>query len=350
MPDQKNDSPEIKSVQREREKLLKKAQRLVYPLGHTRNKIALISASVFLAFVVIFITISSILVYVSKSESEFTYQVNKILPFPVGNLDGNIVTYDEYLFELRPALHFLEQFGDLDPESNEYKDKADGFRKEAEQRIYINALAENLAIENNITVSDAEVDNVVANLKAQAGLESIDQLTIGTDATTGPDNPRFEEILAQYHNWTINDLRRALNIQLIKSKLPSKIDTETRDLASTVASEAQDKPKKNFGKLAKEYSVDKNTAKEEGEIGELTEDTSIAYPKEFVQAANELKDGEVSDVVESYQGLHIIYRQDTSKDGLPVVSQILLQFEDPEVLLKDLLADSKEVDKYLEIN
>src|SRR5690554_1681523 len=101
MSSKQDSDAEIKQVKREREKAFKKAQKLIYPVGVTRKRIAYISSVIFIVFVVLFTTISATLVYVFNDDSEFTYQVSRIIPFPVGMVGSNFVTYEEYLFEYR---------------------------------------------------------------------------------------------------------------------------------------------------------------------------------------------------------------------------------------------------------
>ena len=71
-----NIDDETKSVQREKEKMLRKAQRLIYPIGTTRKRITAISTAIFTVFVVGFITLTVTLIYVFHDESSFTYQIS----------------------------------------------------------------------------------------------------------------------------------------------------------------------------------------------------------------------------------------------------------------------------------
>ena len=83
----------------------------------------------------------------------------------------------------------------------------------------------------------------------------------------------------------------------------------------------------------------------------MTPESSVAYPKNFLEAANKLKDGQVSTVIQTDFGLHIIKRTETNKDGQPKISHILIEYGDIEKLLgAKLMAKDVQVSKYLELN
>ena len=343
----KTEPADIKS---ERSKVLKRASKFVYPVGSSKRNITLISTFVFVLFFVLFAGIFAFLVYVKNDNSNFTYQVSKIIPTPIGKVGNNFVTYEEYLFELKDDLHFLIEQESIDQTSSEGKKRITELKKQAEQRAYSTALAENIAKKEGIKISDEEVKQKVSILKTQAS-------DLGGAGGT-PDKPveinsgdkRFDEILKEYYNWNTVDLNRALRTQIIKSKLPEVIDDEAKQEAEDLQKTLSADPK-TFAEEAKQKSKDKETAEKGGDLGFLTPESSVAYPKNFLEAANNLKDGQVSAVVQTDFGLHIITRTETNKDGQPKISHILIEYGDVEKLLDaKLMTKDVQVSKYLEIN
>ncbi len=78
---------------------------------------------------------------------------------------------------------------------------------------------------------------------------------------------------------------------------------EARAIADDVKKQAT---AANFATLAKTKSDDKGSAAEGGDLGWFAKDVMVP---EFADAAFALKDGQISDVVESPFGFHVIYKQ-----------------------------------------
>ncbi len=84
-------------------------------------------------------------------------------------------------------------------------------------------------------------------------------------------------------------------------KLPDDKKKEVKKKAEEVLKKAKDG--EDFAKLAKEYSQDPGSKDKGGELGEFEKGQMVP---EFEKAAMALKPGEISDIVESQFGYHII--------------------------------------------
>lgn len=86
--------------------------------------------------------------------------------------------------------------------------------------------------------------------------------------------------------------------------------TRTKEEACLRAQEAYEKLEKGatFADVVKEYSEEPGAATREGSVGTFDRSGRMAAP--FVDATMELKVGEVSHVVETDFGFHIIYRSE----------------------------------------
>ena len=80
---------------------------------------------------------------------------------------------------------------------------------------------------------------------------------------------------------------------------------EAKKLATDLAKKAKGAKADGFGALAKKFSDDKGSAQNGGDLGEFTRPRMV---KPFSDAAFALKPGEVSPVVESDFGFHVIRR------------------------------------------
>ena len=103
-----------------------------------------------------------------------------------------------------------------------------------------------------------------------------------------------------------DDTKKASHILIkVKSKKSDKEgldDKEAKQKAEEIQKEVSKDPSK-FGEIAKKESMDTGSAKKDGELGYVLKGQT---DKDFEKALFKLKDGEVSDVVKSSFGYHII--------------------------------------------
>ncbi|HCX8713880.1 TPA: peptidylprolyl isomerase, partial [Staphylococcus aureus] len=102
------------------------------------------------------------------------------------------------------------------------------------------------------------------------------------------------------------DSKKASHILIkVKSKKSDKEgldDKEAKQKAEEIQKEVSKDPSK-FGEIAKKESMDTGSAKKDGELGYVLKGQT---DKDFEKALFKLKDGEVSEVVKSSFGYHII--------------------------------------------
>ncbi len=116
-----------------------------------------------------------------------------------------------------------------------------------------------------------------------------------------------EQVRAFYDNnlkrWGQAERRRASHILITAGKGGSAPDkVQARKLAESVLAKVKANPG-DFAKLATEYSKDPGSAPKGGDLGWFGRGMMV---KPFEDAAFSLKDGQISDVVESDFGFHII--------------------------------------------
>ncbi len=224
------------------------------------------------------------------------------------------------------------------------------FKRRLLESMIDNVLVRQAAEERGISVSDEEIDTQIDELKA--GFPSEDE---------------FNTALADA-GLTLNDLRDQLSEQLATQRLIEELvgDAEVTadeieeyyeankdqfaDQAATRSShilfEPEDKATAeeilaevraggDFAALATEYSKDPGSASQGGDLG--WSDPSRPFVPEFTEAMDGLDVGEVSDLVETDFGWHIIRideRRDESQKPLSEVTeqieQIILQQRNTE--------------------
>lgn len=316
------------TVAEHREQVLSGARRFVQPLQHSRHKVVLISSGIIVAVVLGSLLFSGVLLYRYKSSSNFAYRISQIVPFPVARVDGRYVSFEDYLFEVRNSVFYYRNHGQegVDIDSQEGQELVREVRRQALQKVKIDALAKKIAQENDIVITNQEIDDQIEVIRAQGGV--------------GESEAVLKDILRDFYDWDLTDLRRSIRSQLIRQRLLRVLDTDTLSRAER-AKEALDAGD-TFKEVALEYSDDLLTKEARGVIGSISrEDTSL--PPIFVATAFGLQEGQTSDIVESDFGLHII-RVNKIEGEEREVAHILLSYFDINEHLTNMLGDVETSD------
>lgn len=157
-------------------------------------------------------------------------------------------------------------------------------------------------------VTDAEIQKFYSQNKAQFNL---------------PERVQASHILI---NVNPEDVKRQITDADKEAKLSTAdIDTKVKEEVARkekLAVELQQKAAKNpkdFAKLAKEFSDDKGSAAQGGDLGFVTRESVV---KEFGDAAFKQKVGTVSPLVKSQFGYHIILVKDKAAKGTQPLSKV----------------------------
>lgn len=161
-------------------------------------------------------------------------------------------------------------------------------------------------LEEKYPVSDKEVDAELAKLKEQYG----DQFQMFLAQNGVQDENAFKDTLRLQ---LIQDKALSSYIEIPESELKKKYDEMKPELKAShilikdekTAKDVLQKVKagEDFAKLAEEYSEDPGSAANGGDLGYFS--TGV-MTKPFEDAAYSLKVGEISDLVQSEFGYHII--------------------------------------------
>ncbi len=191
----------------------------------------------------------------------------------------------------------------------------------------------NILKENNI--SDERLKSDMANeVKIDKLVDSITTNKI-TDADvkkfynqnkeqfTLPERVKFSQIFISYNE---NDIKRKITeadkeAQLSSANIDEKVKEEMAK-QDKLAKEVHAKAVKNptgFAKLASEYSQDKNSAKNGGDMGYITKGT---LDKELENAVFAQKVGVVSPLIKTNDGYHIVMVKDKAAKGVQPLSSV----------------------------
>jgi parvulin-like peptidyl-prolyl isomerase len=297
------------------------------------RKLVVIAGITALSSLIITLVTFGVLIYHYKSEAKVVRIAANIVPYPVLSVNGNVLwnteTYGSYLFELSSIRKFYESQGQ-DLTTDDGKKQLVELKEQLMTQLEDQQLVSQEAAKQRIKVTPKEIDDEFNKLTENAG---------------GPD--KVKETLQKLYGWTVDDFKKKIRFSLVQQKLADKISNDS-SLNGVAKAKAEDLLKQikggaDFAELAKTNSED-SSASAGGDLGFITKGQTVA---EFEEAAFKLEVGQVSDIVKTQFGYHIIKSLE-KKDDTVHVSHILIKGVDLESWLKEQ-RDKAKIGRYFKI-
>lgn len=317
------------TVAEHREQVLKKARKHIIPLAHSKHQVVILTTTLFIVSVVVFLTYVTLALYKFHQSSTFLYRVTQVIPLPVARTGGDFVAYENYLFELRHYKHYYETQQKLNFNDDSGKQQLTAFEGQARQKVVDDAIVRRLAKENGVSVSEKEVSEQIDLVRSQNRLGENDQV--------------FEDVLKDYWGWTVNDFKRSLKQQMLAAKLVGKLDTETQGRANAALAELQ--AGADFAAVAKNYSDDVATKDAGGEYGFQITRTNRDLTAQSVNALFALQAGQFSGIINTGYTLEIVKNIETQGDRIRG-AHIVFRFKDINTYI-DPIKESQKTTLYI---
>ncbi len=223
--------------------------------------------------------------------NSFVSSVMSALPYPVASVDGYYVYYDDWRFEIEAVQHLnkARQAGLTDEQ----------IENDVMEKLIDDVILKKLAGRFGITVSEQEIDEHVAKLAEQSGGEQA-----------------FRASVRDFFNWDLETFKEhVLRSELLGQKLVEQAP-QSEEALNEIKGQAEDILNKikneemSFEAAAKEYSEDAGSAEEGGDLGWFPRGVMVP---EFEEAAFALEQGQVSELIPTQFGYHIIKLEDRRK-------------------------------------
>lgn len=279
-----------------------------------------------LVALVVTVAVFGVFIYKYKSTNRAVKIASKIVPYPVASVNGNYIwntaSYNQYLFSLATFQKYYESQGQ-DLKSAESKQRLAQVKNDIITQLEDNEIVRQQAAKYGIKVTNKEVQAQYDTLVKEAG---------GAE--------KVKTTLEKLYGWTVSDFKDEISKSLLRQKLADKVlaDESLNASAKKLAEDIKNQLNggADFAELAKKYSQD-GSASSGGDLGLISKGQTV---KEFEDAAFALEAGQVSGVVKSQFGYHII--KVTGKEGDQIrVSHILIKGVDFDAWLRDQRAKSK---------
>lgn len=317
------------TVAAHREEVLSSARKYILPLQHSKHQIVIITSTLFIVGVVAFFTYCTLALYKFHTNSTFLYRVTQVIPFPVARADGHFVAYENYLFELRRYVHYYETQQRTNFADPNNAGQLETYKKLALDKVINDALVKDLANQNNVSVSDKEVNDEIALVRSQNRLGGNDKV--------------FENVLKDYWGWTTNDFRRSLKSELLSQKVAAALDKNASQRAATALNEL--KAGADFAATAKKYSDDADTKDKGGEYGYPIERSDRNLSAHATDTLFSLKPGQYSGIINTGDRLEIV--KNIERNGEKIrAAHIVFNFKDISTYVNDL-KDKNKTTRYI---
>lgn len=231
----------------------------------------------------------------------------KAVPYPVMSVNDHLIRYAEYLDDVKTLTRFFEkQKASADPTAvADYPGEKEIRQNVLDRLVYEEVLREQAAV-FNVTVTDAAIDKEYSSIETQSG---------GAQP--------LKDQLTDLYGWTPQQFKeKVVGTFLMEQGLEDALhkDESLSKTSKARAEEALAKVKSGtaFADVAKEFSQDVSTAEKGGELGWFAKGVMV---KEFEETAFQMKAGDVSELVETKFGWHIINVEEV-KEEKGVVTEV----------------------------
>jgi len=326
----KNPAELDETLKTHREEALKRGRRHKRQLKKARFHVMVGSLGFIFLVAALFFGYSFYLLQSKQSYSNLAYSASRIAPYNVSSVDGEKVSYEEYLFILKQNVHYLVEFNGvgaekIDVHTEDGNKIIEQKKREALSQAEAYAFIRKKARELDIKVDKSELDASIDELLALRGNSSREEL-----ATT----------LRAHYGWDVSDYERFYGQVLLKKKVLSSID----EVAKAQLQKAKDQLAGGvvFEEVAKLYSDDEVSKATGGRIGKVNfklNNANLSYT--ILEALKVLQEGAVSEPVITNDAFYIFKNIKTYSEDEKEIEMIRVQFKSVDSYMAELEAAGK---------
>ncbi|MBP6924894.1 SurA N-terminal domain-containing protein [Candidatus Saccharibacteria bacterium] len=230
------------TIEKKRQEVLEKGKKFKYPVQYSKHKLVINTIIIIIVVAIITSIAGWFQFYKAQSTSTFSYRVSLFLPLPVADVDGEKALYSDYLAQYRSNISVTErQEGSLNNEEDETR-RSNYYKRQSMDNTVANTYAIKLARENNISVTDDEIEEVFNEHRKTSNAEVSESV--------------FNKIIEDNYKLSPKEYRRMfIELPLLKQKVSAKIDTDAEKTKNNIAKKLSNNDG-NFEEISQEYGQD----------------------------------------------------------------------------------------------
>ena len=339
---------ERERVEERRDEVLSKGRKFKYPLQHAKYKVVIYTVIIAVLAMAGLVTVGWVSLYKGQSTSDMMYRIASVLQLPVGEVDGERVSYGDYLMIYRSSLQTVEQQSGKLGDSDEDNEVRMTYKRAAMDSAEEYAYAAKLARENGVEVSDEDVSNSYEEHRKVGGTEQSEEA--------------FLKIVTDNFGMSKDEYRRMLYLNLLKAKVMAATDEVAKQTAGRVEQAMAEMKAGGEGENSDESGgengggqpVDLSAVAEGlGEVVEYEETGGLVDSKNIdggrAARAAQLQPGEVSEKFVSSNGDGYYYVKLIDRNGEKVnYASIKIPFNEFAKEMQEL-RDAGVVREYIEL-
>lgn len=267
-----------------RERILAGGRRFKYPVQYARHRLVFNAIIITIATLIALVVVGYWQLYSAQNTSDFMYRVTRVLPVPVAKIDGQPVLYSDYLMKYRSSIHYLESKERVNLKTEDGKRQSDFVKSQAMDDSLADAYAIKLAKQNNVTVTDAELQTFLKQQRSSTDGEV-------SEAT-------YDAVILDYYGWSPDEYAHAMETKLLRQKVAFVIDKD----ADTVSKQVGAIITAGNTDLKSVTETVNQTAKVQVVYGALGFVPKTNQDGGLAAAAAKLQKGQISSVIKSTTG------------------------------------------------
>lgn len=151
------------TVAEHRERVIAGGRKFKYPIQYARHKLVINAIIIAVVSMILLAVAGWAVMYPMQNSGAMAYRITRVVPLPVGLVNGERVLYSDYLASYRSSEYYLNRNNEVKV-SNNSKDKKvqlDYYKRQSLNLAERIAYARQLARQHNISVSDKDVDEFI---------------------------------------------------------------------------------------------------------------------------------------------------------------------------------------------